>query len=59
VDGKFSGSLTRQETHKRDQWICRCRLAVLDLCRTALAHGSNMSSRQIKVEMAKSFSVLF
>jgi hypothetical protein len=58
VGGKFSGSLTRQEAHKRDQRICRCRLAVLDRCRTTLAHGANMSSRQIEVEMAKSFSVL-
>jgi hypothetical protein len=58
VNGKFSCSLMRQ-ARKLDQRICRCRLAVLDRCRTALAHNDpNMSSRQTEVEMAKSFSVL-
>jgi hypothetical protein len=60
ADRKFSGSLTRKQTHKRDQRICRWRLAVVDRCRFALTHNDpNMVNHQIEIEMAKSFSVLF
>jgi hypothetical protein len=46
--------------YKRDQRICRWRLAIVDRCRVALAHNDpDMVSHQIEIEMAKSFSVLF